>query len=167
MEDLTAPEFYNMAEDMDRFGGDPNRTALYWENEHGEKRTLTYRELRSLSNRFAHGLSSLGLRKGDKVILLLPRIPETYVIYIACLKKGLVLMPGSEMLMPKDILYRANHAEANAVICHSSLADRVEQILNEVPSLRHLVVVEGERAGWHSYEELIKDQPDHYCEFAH
>lgn len=162
MEDLTAPEFYNMAEDMDRFGDDPNRIALFWENEHGVKRTLTYREQRSLSNRFAHGLSSLGLRKGDKVILLLPRIPETYVVYIACLKMGLVLMPGSEMLMPKDILYRANHAEANAVICHSSLADRVEQILNEVPSLRHLVVVEGERAGWHSYEELIKDQPDHY-----
>jgi Acyl-coenzyme A synthetases/AMP-(fatty) acid ligases len=109
--DLIAPEWYNVAQDIDRFAEDRTKIALYWENAQGETRIIPYWQLKEESNRLANGLRALGVKKGDKVVILLPRIPESYVAYLACLKLGAVLMPGSELLRAKDILYRVNHAE--------------------------------------------------------
>jgi acetyl-CoA synthetase len=158
--DLLAPQNYNMAVDIDRHAVDPHKVALLWEDESGEQKKVTYAQLRSLSNQFANGLKSLGLKKGDKVIITLPRIVETYVIYIACLKLGLTIMPGSELLMPKDILYRANHAGADAAIVHQTLVERINQILDQAPSLKHLIVVGEEQEGWLSYDKLLENQSD-------
>ncbi|MEX1406791.1 AMP-binding protein, partial [Hydrogenibacillus schlegelii] len=73
-------------------------------------RRVTYGELRDLSDRLARALEELELVKGDRVMVLMQRLPETYVVYLALLKNVHVVLPGSELLMPADLDYRLNHA---------------------------------------------------------
>jgi acetyl-CoA synthetase len=153
-ETLAIPEFYNIASIIDGYAEDRTKVALYWENEAGEEKIIPYWKLRDKSNQVANGLRSLGLKKGDKVLILLPRIPEAYVSYLASLKLGLVVMPGSEMLQPGDISYRIQHAEATAIICHNSLAERVDEVYSDCPTIQHTIIVGGEREGWMTYDDL-------------
>lgn len=154
--DLIAPTYYNIAWDIDRFADDESNVAIFWEDEAGNTKTLTYFELRELSNKFANVLHNIGLVKGDKIIIVLPRIPETYIAYLAALKIGLVISPGSDMLMPKDLLYRINHSEAKAVICFHTLTKRVDEIRTETKSIKYFLSVGAEVEGWQSYDNLIK-----------
>lgn len=81
-------------------------------------------------------------------MILLPRIPEAYLSYIACLKAGLVVIPGSEMLRASDIAYRLRHSGAKAVIAHASLAERVEEAEKQSQSLHSRLIHGEERDGW-------------------
>jgi acetyl-CoA synthetase len=153
--DLIAPEYYNIAWDIDRYADGKSEIAILWEDVTGNTRTLTYQELRQLSNKFANALVTIGLKKGDKVIIALPRIPETYIAYVAALKLGLVISPGSEMFMPKDLLYRINQSQANAVICHYTLTDRIDSIRSETTNLKYYITVGSKVKGWQNYEEMI------------
>lgn len=160
---LNIPTHYNFAAQVDQYATDhPDQLAVHWENEAGDVKTLTYRELRAASARFANALTSLGITHGDKVIVLVPRLVETYAIYLGLMKVGAVIMPGSEMLRSKDIEYRANHAGAKAVISHVDLIDQVEAVQSACPSLTTFVSVAGERAGWTSYEHVVVGQSADY-----
>lgn len=154
---LIAPEMYNMASDIDRYADDPNKMALLWESEAGETKKITYLQLREESNRFANALRNLGMDKGDKIIITLPRIEEAYYVYLGALKLGLVVSPGSEMLMPKDLLYRLEHSKAKAVVCYHDLTDRFDQVKQDAPELKHLISVGEQVDGWDDYASLVKD----------
>ncbi|MCM3762693.1 acyl--CoA ligase [Alkalihalobacillus oceani] len=156
--DLYAPDMYNMAEDIDRHAQDPEKVALLWEDEKGNKQKKTYADLRQESNKLANGLKKLGLQKGDKVIVTLPRIPETYSIYLGALKLGLIISPGSEMLREKDWLYRVEHSKAKATICLAGLTGSFEQIRSQTDSLSHFISVGEKVDGWVHYEELVKEE---------
>lgn len=116
--------------------------------------------MRQESNKFANAMKSLGLKKGDRVIITLPRIPEAYYVYLGALKMGLVVSPGSEMLMPKDLLYRLEHSKAKAVVCFHDVTDRFNQVKNEVQELKYLITVGGEVGGWQDYRQLVRSQSD-------
>src|SRR5690606_969419 len=102
----------------DRHADNPEKLALIWENEEEVTERITCLTLREESNKIANALKKIGLTKGDRVIITLPRIPEAYMIYLGALKLGLVISPGSEMLTAQALLYRALHSEANATICY-------------------------------------------------
>jgi acetyl-CoA synthetase len=159
---LIAPEFYNMAQDIDKFADTPDKIALLWENEEGETKQITYLQLRKESNKLANALKRIGLEKGDKLIITLPRIPEAYSIYLGALKLGLIISPGSEMLREKDLLYRAEHSKAKATICPASLTDRFDQIRSSAKSLKHFITVGKEVDGWTNYENLIDAESDQF-----
>lgn len=159
---LTAPEFYNIAQDIDRFADDPEKIAVLWENEAGETRQLTYLQLRQQSNRLANSLKNMGLNQGDKILVTLPRIPETYIVFLGALKLGLILSPGSEMLMPKDILFRAEHSQAKAVISYHEFTSRFDQIRDDAKSLKHYIVVGNEAEGWQNYQQLLEAESDQF-----
>jgi acetyl-CoA synthetase len=159
---LIAPEFYNMAQDIDRFADNPEKVALLWENEEGETKQITYLQLRQESNKFANALKRMGLDKGDKLIITLPRIPETYSIYLGALKLGLIISPGSEMLREKDLLYRTEHSQAKVTICPASLTDRFDQIRPNAKSLIHFISVGEEVEDWTNYEKLIEAESDQF-----
>lgn len=159
---LLAPEFYNMASDIDRHGDHPLKMALLWEDEAGQTQEITYLQLRRESNRLANALTSLGLVKGDKVIITLPRIPEAYYAYLGALKMGLIISPGSEMLMPKDLLYRLEHSKAKAVICSHDLTERFNQVKGDAPELKHLISVGGAAEGWLEYDRLTVPFTDQF-----
>ncbi|MBH8606132.1 acyl-CoA synthetase [Thermoactinomyces sp. CICC 10521] len=123
-------EFYNIANDIDRHA-DKDRVAIRWMNENGDKRIVTYQELKEKSDELASAFIKEGLVKGDRVHILLPRVPEAYIAYLACLKAGLVILPGSEMLRAGDIAYRMKHAEVKAVIADESLTERVDEAASD------------------------------------
>ncbi|QQE76426.1 acyl--CoA ligase [Brevibacillus composti] len=160
---LQLPERYNFAAQVDRWADlHPQRRAIWEVNAEGEERVLTYEELRRHSNRVANGLESLGIGAGDRVLVLVPRGVEAYAIYLGLLKIGAVVMPGSEMLRSKDIEYRANHAQAKAIIGFDAIRDEVDQIRSASPSLSRFITIGQLADGWISLSELLDDQSDDY-----
>lgn len=159
---LHAPEYYNMVNDIERHAQDPNKLALLWENEEGEKKQFTYAELSKASNRLANGLVELGIEQGDKIIIILPRIEQAYISYMAALKIGAVILPGSEMLMPKDILYRATHSGAKAVISFHDLTDRIDEVRAECRTIENYIVFGAEKEGWVPFNSLMEGKSEQF-----
>jgi len=156
---LEIPEFYNFGRQVDEYAAENGeQLAIHFETEAGETRTLTYAELRDLSNQWANALTAAGLKQQDKVIVLVPRSPEAYVIYLGLYKLGAVIMPGSEMLRGKDIEYRANHAGAKAVIAFDGITAEVDTVRGHCPSLETFVVLGKPQEGWMSYADLMNGQ---------
>ncbi|MBY3622928.1 AMP-binding protein [Acinetobacter sp. CUI P1] len=157
-----APEDYNLTSEMERHA--PEKIALKWLNEQGDYEEITYGDLRKQANRLAGGLAAIGLKQGDRVLVMVPRRIIAYVIYLACLKLGLAIIPSSEMLRAKDLSYRLRHSEARAVIAWSEITDEVNKISDDLPALDYRLSVSGAPDelghGWLDLESLMNDQPD-------
>lgn len=154
MSALRIPEYYNMAEDIDRHGvNTPDKTAIYWEDEAGIKGSLTYQELKDYSDLLARRLVAKGMKKGERILIMLPRTPEAYISYLGALKAGLAILPGSEMLRPSDISYRLQHADVKAVITDHTLVSPIREAMMENQlSLLRFVYGETDFPGWDSLE---------------
>lgn len=157
-----APEIYNLTSEMDQHP--PGKIALKWLHENGTCEEITYGDLISQANRLAGGLAGLGLHKGDRVLVMVPRRIIAYVIYLACLKLGLAVIPSSEMLRAKDLSYRLRHSEARAVIVWSEVTGEVNKITDDLPALDYRLSVSGNKdeleEGWSDLESLMDGQPD-------
>lgn len=161
-EDLVAPEYYNLSQEVEKFAADNERQAIKWLDEDGSFRHVTYAELVKQTNKTANALINSGLSQGDRVLLILPRLPEAYYTYLACLKAGLVIIPCSEMLRAKDLSYRINHSGAKAVIAYHQFLTEVNQIDEEMPTLAHRFVVGGDAEGWTALTALAENESDYY-----
>ncbi|MDQ0246043.1 acetyl-CoA synthetase [Bacillus fengqiuensis] len=159
--ELLAPERYNLTEEIEKHASP--KMALKWENEQGDKKTISYDELIRRGNQLANGLMKTGLTKGDRVLVIVPRLIESYVIYFACLKAGLVIVPSSEMLRAKDISYRINHAEAKAVISFAPFCKEVDNIEDETPSLMFKMAFGSKADDWMSMEEMMHGESDEFA----
>lgn len=101
------PEYFNFAFDIfDSFAKDQKKLAMIWVDEDKQTKKLTYQYFKERSNQAANLLESLGLKKGDKVLLLLAKIPEWWELVLAMIKLGVVFMPATTQLTSKDIVYR-------------------------------------------------------------
>lgn len=155
MESLIAPERYNFTSEIERYAEDASKLALIFEGLDGSRETVTYQELIHRANAFANGLTRLGLKQGDRILVMMPRSISTYVIYVAALKAGLVVVPSSEMLRPKDLSYRLNHAEVMAVVAQESLTDRIDQA--EHSTVKHKIVVgQAPTDEWTTIEAVVE-----------
>lgn len=162
-EELIAPEKYNLVSEVERFAKDPNRLALKWENEAGETKQVTYEELIKKVNQAGNVFIQNGLKKGDVVLVIIPRLIEAYVVYLAALKAGLVVIPSSEMLREKDLQYRISHGDVKAIISYFPYVDQFENITSPQPLLKFSV---GEKQeGWIFLEEEMKAASQEF-EFA-
>jgi acetyl-CoA synthetase len=160
---LNMPEFYNFAAQVDEWAlKHPDKRAVWELDEQQQEQILTYDELRRYSNRIANGLQSIGIEQGDKVLVLVSRGTLAYGLYLALLKLGAVIMPGSEMLRHKDIEYRANHASAKAVIAFDGVLEEVEPIRDHCPSVQHCITTTDSKPGWISLSGLLQEQSDEF-----
>jgi len=149
-----------------------NKVALLWEGEPGDRRAITYWELYREVNRFANVLRSLGVKKGDRVAIYLPMIPEVVVAMLACARIGAphsVVFGGFSAESLRD---RINDAQAKVVITSDigyrrgqivPLKRNVEDALRDAPSVEHTIVVR-RRAHAQYDDALIHMQPgrDHW-----
>jgi len=150
------PESYNFAFDVvDRWGEDPQKLAMLWVSERGDEQHLTFRDFTARSNQLANALHSLGIRKGDRILIMLPRVPEWWEAVLGMMKIGVISMPGTTLLTPKDVAYRVQSAEAAAVITDDEGALKVEQVAHECPTLRLKLLLGVEREGWVSYHRVV------------
>jgi acetyl-CoA synthetase/medium-chain acyl-CoA synthetase len=143
-----APTEFNFGAVIDRFAVDPSRVALLWEDQDGNRARLTFRDISQQSNRVANVLTGLGVRRGDPVMIVLPRIPLWQSTYIGALKAGAMVIPCVSMLREKDLVYRANHSGATAIIAGTESAEMISDLRQACPSLRHFLLAGSARAGW-------------------
>jgi acyl-coenzyme A synthetase/AMP-(fatty) acid ligase len=163
------PKHYNFAFDVvDHWGEDAQKLAMLWVNERGEEKRLTFRDFTVRSNQVGNALRTMGIRKGDRVLIMSPRLPEWWEAVLGIMKIGAISMPGTTLLTPKDVAYRIQAAEAVAVITDEEGALKVEQVANECPTLRLKVVLGAEREGWVNYARAVasaintlKPEPTH------
>ena len=152
---LTAPEYYNFATDVvDRLGNEHrNRLAMIWANQAGEEKKFTFHDFAELSNQAANLLLEEGISRGDRVFLLLPRVPEWWIFTLACMKIGAISCPSPVLLTPHDLKYRINFGRFKMVISNQENAPKVDAVFDVCPSLQKMVLVDGERSNWISYQK--------------
>ncbi len=148
------PEYYSIADVVDTHAEDRTKIAVYWEDAEGKKEKMAYWELRDESNRFGNMLRSLGMAKGDRIMVILPRLLEVFVCQIGSFKIGGIVVPCPDMLRAKDIEYRANDCQAKAIIASIASTEDVDKVRDRIP-VEHFIVIGGEKDGWISYEKEI------------
>ncbi|RDW16900.1 acyl--CoA ligase [Oceanobacillus arenosus] len=127
-EDLIAPENYNIVMEFEKYAKEPERKAVIWVDEHGNKKEITYEKLIKNANKIGNIFLEKGLKKGDKLLVMMPRLIETYEVYIAALKTGIIIIPSSEMFRTKDLQYRITHAGVSGVVSFSKFTKEFTEI---------------------------------------
>jgi len=156
------PKYYNFGFDVvDKWAEDRTKLALISIDRTGKHdRYHTFYDLSMVSNKFANFLLKIGVKKKDRVLVILQSIPEWYIALIGMFKIGVVPMPGTVLLTAKDIEYRINRAEACMLITDMDHADIVESVKAKCPTLKHIMLIDGKRAGWYNYDEEIGESSD-------
>ena len=150
---INVPEYYNFGFDViDAWAKkDRNKLAMIWVDQKGNERKYTFFDLMRLSNQAVNICLKYGIKKGDRVMLMLPRTPEWWIFTIALIKLGAVYCPATTMLTPKDLEYRIQAAGIRMIITMAEHADKVEEIREECPTLAVRLMTDGVRDGWVSY----------------
>ena len=106
----------------------------------------SFAEMAEASRRVANLFTGLGVERGDRVFVMLPRIPEWYFVVLGAIRIGAVPMPATIQLTARDISFRVRQAEAQVVVMDETGAQKLDEVRGELDSLRHSLVL-GERAG--------------------
>lgn len=154
---------YNFAYDIvDRIAREnPKKLAMVWCNEAGDEKYITFEDMKENSDKTASYFMSLGIKKGDAVLLILKRHFEWWYCMMALHKIGAIAIPATNQLMTKDIVYRINAASVKAVVCtpDGHVSDLVEEAQQETPTLEVKIMVRAKKEGWLSYEEGVMNAP--------
>lgn len=114
---LDIPETFNFGHDVvDAQAIHCDKPALIWCNAQGQERRFNFSDIRRLTNQYASLLTRQGLKRGDRVIVMLPRIPEWQLAIVACMKIGAIPIPCIEMLTAKDVEFRIQDSGAIAAV---------------------------------------------------
>jgi acyl-coenzyme A synthetase/AMP-(fatty) acid ligase len=153
------PATFNFGADVvDRFAEDPERVALLWSCAEGREERYTYADIARLTNRFANLLAGEGIRKGDRVLVMLPRVPQWQVSLVGCLKLGAVPIPCIDMLTERDVAYRAQHSGARAVVTTAANATKFANIGAPL----EVRVSVGEAPDWLDYAAAMEGASDRF-----
>jgi acetyl-CoA synthetase len=140
-----APENFNFAFDVvDEWARiQPDKLALLWTNDEGDMRSFSFADMKRQSSKAANALLSLGVKKGDVVMLILKQRPEVWVLMTALMKIGAVCIPGTYQLTQKDIIYRCNIAEVKLLVSvdDKELLNNIAAALPECQSLKAVAAV--------------------------
>ncbi|MFA7303566.1 MAG: AMP-binding protein [Methanoregula sp.] len=150
---ITVPEFYNFGYDVvDAWAAqETKKPALLWVNQQGETRRYSFLDMKIESDRAACFLQDNGISRGDRVFIMLPRIPEWWVLIVALIKLGAVYTPAPTMLTPHDISYRLRIGGFVLVVTDRENAHKVQEAVREGSFNTKCLVVDGEIPGWISY----------------
>jgi acetyl-CoA synthetase len=157
---LDIPEIFNFGFDiLDARAQEADKDALLAiDAVTGNKISVTYSELSDVSSKFGKALLSLGLKRGDAACVLIGRKPDWHKVLFGCMKVGVISMPGTNLLTAKDISYRINEAGAKAVIVSPMHVAKVNQIVDQCPTLKYLIVMGNASGNWLSFQKLCEDQ---------
>ncbi|XP_053413179.1 acyl-coenzyme A synthetase ACSM2A, mitochondrial [Nycticebus coucang] len=152
--------------DMETAGMRPPSPALWWVNDKGEEVKWNFRELSEISQQASNVLSvACGLQRGDCVAVVLPRVPEWWLVILGCIRAGLIFTPGTVQMKSADILYRLQSSKAKAIVAGDEVTQEVDMIAPKCPSLEiKLLVSEKSRDGWLNFKTLLKEaSTTHRC----
>jgi len=156
------PESFNFGGDVvDVWARDPDKLALIWCNDKGDEERYSFADISRLSNKLANVLKASGLTKGDRILVVLPRIPAWQVALVACTKLGIVPIPCITMLTRKDLDYRLDHSAAKGVVTTVDNCGKIDP--DRDLALRLAVCGAGAAPeGWSSYEVEMQAASDRF-----
>ena len=134
---------------------DPEKLAMLHIDKNKVERRFTFNDMKRASNQCANYFKSLGIKKGDRVMLVLKRHYQFWYAILALHKLGAVAIPATNLLQEHDFDYRFNAAEVSAIVCTADgdVAHQVDLAESASPTLKTKILVGGEREGWHNFDE--------------
>lgn len=159
---VNIPDNFNFAYDIvDEWAKtNPSKVALCWSNEDGEHFNFTFKEIKEQSDKAASFFQSLGITKGDKVMLILKRRYEFWFAITGLHKIGAVAIPATHLLTPKDIIYRNNAADIKAIITTDDdlIRKHVNEALSQSPTITNLITWGNNiPKGWHDFHKGLEE----------
>jgi acyl-coenzyme A synthetase/AMP-(fatty) acid ligase len=130
---INVPEFYNFGYDVidARAVKEPDKPAMLWVDQQGQEKRFTFGDIKIESDRAVQVLSTSGISKGDRVFIMLPRIPEWWILIVALIKLGAIYTPAPTLLTPHDISYRLKIGGFALVITDLENAHKVQVAVRE------------------------------------
>lgn len=137
------PEHFNFFQDVIKFWAEKEKNverngppAFWYVDKNNNDTKWSFQELVLQTEKTASVLKSCGLERNDRMIVILPKIPEWWLIILASFQTGILSAPGTTQLRSKDILYRINSIGAKCIIADLETSERVDQIVKDCPSLK-------------------------------
>src|SRR5205085_1100213 len=135
-----------------------------WEDESGATAAYSFWDIQLAANRLSNALAALGVRRGDRVAIILPQRPETAIAYMAVFQMGALALPLSHLFGPDALEYRINHAEASVAVVEPTTLASLLAVRAKLSTLKHVIGVGGAReSGVHSYEQLLHKASSHFA----
>ena len=162
--DIKVPENFNFGYDVvDEWAHkEPNKKALCWTNDKGKHIDFTFAELKKQSDKTASYFSSLGIGKGDMVMLVLKRRYEYWFAIIALHKIGAIAIPATHLLTKKDIIYRSNAADIKAIVSvgEELVTQHINEAMPECPTVKSRISIGPHiPEGWEDFHKGIENAP--------
>ena len=143
----------------------PEKMAMLHVAQDGTTRKLTFQDMKKESARAANYFKSLGIKRGDRVMLVLKRHYQFWYAILGLHKLGAVAIPATNQLLEKDFAYRFQAGNVKAILCTADgdVADAVDQAAAKSPMLEHKILVGGSREGWHDFNEEYPIYSSHFA----
>lgn len=161
---VNVPENFNFAFDVvDEYAKtDPEKKAIVWSDETGEERVFTFADVKHYSNKTANYFKSLGIKKGDPVMLILKRRYEFWFCILALHRLGAIGIPATHLLTKSDIEYRNNAASIKMIVStyDEEVIKNVDDAHADSPTLKTKVCLFGKCEGWHTFHDEFEEFSD-------
>ncbi|WP_299584267.1 AMP-binding protein [uncultured Sunxiuqinia sp.] len=162
--EIQVPDNFNFAYDVvDEYARlEPEKLALVWTNDQGGHRNFSFADMKKYTDQTAAYFQSLGIGRGDKVMLILKRRFEFWFSIIALHKLGAVCIPATHLLKKKDLVYRNNSAEIKAIVAvgEAEVTEQVDLAMEDSPSVEHrLSVGPLVPEGWQDFAAGLEQAP--------
>jgi acetyl-CoA synthetase len=155
------PARYNIAADVcDRHATDPGKVALIGEGPDGKVWQMTFRDIQRKANKLANFLLSIGLVKGDRVMLLLGQNPWTAIGHVACWKAGLVSVPVSVLFAADAVAFRLGHVAARVLITDLANLPTAVRACEQAPEPVRIFVIDGREPEAEALPDAIEPARD-------
>ena len=162
--EIRIPEHFNFAFDVvDEIAlKTPEKIAMVWCDDKGAEAIFTFGQMKRFSDKAANYFRSIGIRKGDPVMLILKRRYEYWFCTLALNKIGAITIPATHLLSTKDIVYRNNAADIKMIVCvpEPAVVQHVEESETKSPTLQYKATIGASREGWINFTEEMEKSPE-------
>ena len=143
---------------------EPDKLAMLHISRDKTERRITFRDLKKASNQCANYFKSLGIKKGDRVMLVLKRHYQFWYAMLGLNKLGAIAIPATNQLLEHDFTYRFRSAGIETILCTADgdTAHQVELACEECPGVKNRIIVNGTRPGWRTFDEEYTLFSTHY-----
>ena len=142
----------------------PGKRAMVWVSERGEEKVFTFRDIKVYSSKAANYFKSLGIKKGDRAMLILKRDYQFWYAINGLHKVGAIAIPATHLLTKEDLIYRFNAAGVKAVVCvgEEPILTSIENALPHSPTVTILSITKTHRKGWDNFDDGVEKASDYF-----
>ena len=143
---------------------EPDKLAMLHIAKDKTERRFTFTDMRKLSSQCANYFASLGIKKGDRVMLILKRHYQFWIAMLGLNKLGAIAIPAVDQLHEHDLTYRFDSAGVSSIVCthDGEISDHVDLAIKKCPQVVNKIMVGGEKEGWRNFDEEFKRFSTHF-----